>query len=131
MLSIVSLSSISMDNPHIPPIVRDSFNDAMASVQKAKLDERAQLDVRQHKRHSREHSTIDIHATITDAEGKETVLDLKKDGTLNVSSDSEEKKLQYSRSFVLMTNSVTGVLMGLIGAGVTLAVKYTENCKKN
>lgn len=131
MLSIVSLSSISMDNPHIPPSVRDSFNDAMASVQKAKLDERAQLDVRQHKRHSREHSTIDIHATITDAEGKETVLDLKKDGTLNVSSDSEEKKLQYSRSFVLMTNSVTGVLMGLIGAGVTLAVKYTENCKKN
>lgn len=120
-----------MDNPHIPQNVRDSFNDAMASVQKAKLDERAQLDIRQHKRHSREHSTIDIHATLTDADGKETVLDLKKDGTLHVSADSEEKKQEYSRSFVITTNSVTAAFMGLIGAGVTLAVKYRENCKKD
>lgn len=91
--------------------------------------ERAQVDVRQHKRHSREHSTIDIHATLTDAQGKETKIEMVRDENLQKSNDSDEVKKTYSKNFVLGTNCVSVVCTSLIGAGVTLAVKYSnKNC---
>ncbi len=95
-------------------------------------DEKAQVDVRQHKRHSREHTVVEINASVTDADGKETKLEWKKDGTLSKSTDSDEKKTTttYSKRFVIVTNSVTAACLTVIGAGVTLAIKYGD-CNKD
>jgi hypothetical protein len=92
-------------------------------------DEKAQVDVRQHKRHSREHTTVDILASITDAEGKETKLEIQKDGTLTQSNDSDEAKQTYSKNFVIGSNCVSVVCTALVGAGVAIAIKYGE-CPK-
>lgn len=128
-LLLASLCSgcVAMDNPAIPQSVRDSYNAAMADVQKAKED------IAKGKRHSRERSTVDIKGTITDADGKEVVIDIVKESTLTKSGDGSNegssKSDGYTKRFVVITNSVTAVLMGLIGVGATIAVKYGD-CKK-
>lgn len=129
-LLLASLCSgcVAMDNPAIPQSVRDSYHAAMADVQKAKED------IAKGKRHSRERSTIDIKGTITDADGGETVIDIVKESTLTKSGDgsgdNSSKSDGYTKRFVVITNSVTAVLTALIGAGVTIAVKYGQDCKK-
>lgn len=128
LLLVINMSLIlAMDytppNP-IPDILQEKIK---------RTEELSNIDVtqegRQHKRHSREHTTIDIHASITSPDGQETKLDIQKDGTLTQSADSDEKKTTYTRNFVIGTNCVSVVCTALIGAGVTLAVKFVE-CPK-
>lgn len=130
LLLLVSMcvSCAAMDHPSIPKEVRDSYHEAMAQVQKAKEE------TVKNKRHSRERSTVDIRGTITEADGKETVIDIVQESTLSKSGgdtpkDGDSGKEGYTRRFVVVTNSVTAVLTMLIGAGVTLAVKFSD-CKK-
>lgn len=129
LLASMCVSCVAMDHPAIPKEVRDSYHEAMAHVQKAKEE------TVKGKRHSRERSTVDIKGTITEPDGKETVIDIVHESTLSKSGgDTPEveqgsSKDGYTRRFVVVTNSVTAVLTMLIGAGVTLAVKYGEHKK--
>lgn len=78
------------------------------------------------KKHKR-HSSQQIVATVTDEQGKELRIDIKNDGTLATSTDTNDSaKSGHSTKFVAVTNTITGVLTALIGAGVTLAVKYGD-----
>lgn len=129
LLVSMCMSCAAMDHPSIPKEVRDSYHEAMAQVQKAKEE------TVKNKRHSREHSTVDIKGTIIEPDGKETIIDIVQESTLSKSGgdtpkDGDSGKEGYTRRFVVVTNSVTAVLTALIGAGVTIAVKYGQDCKK-
>lgn len=135
------------DTSHLPKNVRDSFHEAMKAAERAQLDvreavkdakiSRYQSEIKDgviHKRHSKEHSSIDIHATMTDSQGKETVFEVKQDGTLEKSGDTSgnnesNNSTGYTTRYVAVTNGLTAIITGAIGAGVALAVKF-GTCKK-
>ena len=121
----IYLTSSPMEKPKIERhIERDSFHEAMANVQKAKENEN------QRHHHSREHTVIDLTATFTDADGKETTLDITKDGVLEQSGNSAESQSAYTKKQIVIANCVTAVITGAIGAALTLAIKYGD-CKKD
>lgn len=75
-----------------------------------------------HKRHSSQ-----IVATVTDETGKEVKLNIKQDGVLSGSTDTHDSsKSGHSTKFLALTNTATGLITALIGAGVTLAVKFGD-----
>lgn len=70
----------------------------------------------------------------THIEGKvgDTVIDITKNETLSKSTDTEDSnKNGHSTKFVAITNMVTGLITAAIGAGVTIAVRYGGDCKKD
>lgn len=81
-----------------------------------------------HHHHKRQSQSLT--ATVTDEAGKEIRINVQADGTLSKSTDTDEStKTGHSTKFVALTNTATGIITALIGAGVTLAVKYGD-CKK-
>ncbi len=80
----------------------------------------------EHHKHKR-HSSQQIVATVTDEKGTEVKLDIKQDGVLSGSTDTQDSsKSGHSTKFLALTNTATGLITALIGAGVTLAVKYGD-----
>ena len=58
-------------------------------------------------------------------------IDIVTNETLSKSTDTQDSnKSGHSTKFVALTNTATGLITALIGAGVTLAVKYGD-CKKD
>lgn len=123
LLSVSTIIPMDYTPPNpLPNILKEKIEKAAEEVI---LSEQAQR-----KRRSREHTVVEISGTITDPEGKETKLEFKKDNTLTTSAESDEQKKTYSKKFVIGTNCVSVICTALIGAGVTIAVKFAE-CKKD
>lgn len=81
--------------------------------------------------HKKRLSHQEVTATVTGDDGKEVRIDIKQDGTLAGSTDTQESaRTGHSTKMLALTNTATGLLTALIGAGVTLAVKYGD-CKKD
>lgn len=71
----------------------------------------------------RTHSVKTIHATVENNTGK----DLEINAVIDEEKDSETH--QVTRRTLIISNGCTAIITACIGAGVTLAVKYGENCK--
>lgn len=71
----------------------------------------------------RTHSVKTIHATVENNTGK----DLEINATIDDQRDSETHHV--TRRTLYISNGCTAFITACIGAGVTLAVKYGENCK--
>lgn len=77
--------------------------------------------------HKHKHHSQEITASVTDEKGKELRIDIKNEQTLGHSTDTtDSQKHGHSTKFVALTNAATAVVTGLIGAGVTIAVKYGD-----
>lgn len=125
VLCILTISMLQMGCISTMEQVNKAINDAV-------LDQIEKGQSQHHKRHSREHQVLDIHATLTDETGKETKLEFKKDGTLEKSGDSgdtTESQSGYTKRQIAITNCITGVITATVGAGVVIAVKYGGDCK--
>lgn len=71
----------------------------------------------------RTHSVKTIHATVENNTGK----DLEINAVVDEEKDSETHHV--TRRTLLISNGCTAFITACIGVGVTLAVKYEENCK--
>lgn len=104
-----------------PTVIPDHLKDKIDKEHSGTPDEMPH----KHKRHSHQ----EIIASVTDEAGKEVRIDIKQDGTLSGSTDDSSKS-GHSTKLLAISNTVTGLVTAVIGAGVTLAVKYGD-CKKD
>jgi hypothetical protein len=128
-----SFAKASADRPAIPKEVKASFQEAMWKVEevkrKAREDMKGAEEGTSHPHHSsRTHSSMHIEGTVTDEQGHETKLEIKEDGTVSRSGDPTPEPAERANDGCpkVVTHGVTAVVTGLIGAGVTIAIKYGD-----
>lgn len=73
------------------------------------------------------HDAQTITQKFTNEEGKEVVIEIKQDKLHE--SDQDHKTMQVKRSTLILSHGAVAAVMGLVGTGVTLAIKY-GTCKQ-
>lgn len=109
---------------YTPPAVIPAH---MREAIEVKKDTSSYQDMPVEHHHKHKHHSSQIVATMIDEAGKEVKLDIKQDGVLSGSTDTQDSsKSGHSTKMLALTNTATGIITALIGAGVTLAVKFGD-----
>jgi hypothetical protein len=77
------------------------------------------IEIKEENIHRKHH--IEIHKTLSVADGKLNIDTLKE--------SDEHTSTRVSRKTLYISNTATGIIMALLGAGVTLATQFGD-CKK-
>lgn len=117
VVRIQRVPATEMDLSGISLAKQDSFNEAQKNIRHV-LQNFSKEESNIH--HT--HSTKEIHTTQNAQETVVTIDEMRE-------SDGDEVQYTISKRTLFLSNGITAIITALLGAGVTLAIKFGE-CKK-